>query len=171
MRFRANVDHVGEHGGARVETRRQARRDRACAVERLGAEEPRRADANARAGYARRSRQSRRCARKTSRADRDRRGGPGLFHTFPKNMRRRLGPPLARHRSPSAEVLYPAMPPRAGPELDLLERARAFARRHLGQFAGVHGVSRHRVDAGAVPLRVRNAGRRIPAAPAARLLL
>ena len=43
--------------------RREPRRDRACAVLRLGAEEPRRADADARAGRRRRCARSRSCAR------------------------------------------------------------------------------------------------------------
>ena len=68
-------------GGARAEARRQARRDRACAVLRLGAEEPRAADADARAGRARREGGGD-AARAPSRADRDRRGGAGLLRAL-----------------------------------------------------------------------------------------
>ena len=49
-------------GRARAVARREARRDRACAVLRLGAEEPRAADADARAGRARGRRRSSACA-------------------------------------------------------------------------------------------------------------
>ena len=68
--------------------------------------------------------------------------------------------------TPSGKVL-PCHAAESIPGLDILERARAFARRHLGQFAGVHGLSRHRLDAGALPL-LPAGSERISAAAAAR---
>ena len=65
--------------------------------------------------------------------------------------------------TPSGKVL-PCHAAESIPGLDVLERARACARRHLGQFAGVPRVPRHRLDAGAVPLVPEGEGgfRRLP---------
>ena len=95
---RANIDHVEEMVDACAQARRQARRDRACAVLRLGAEEPRAADADARAGRARRE-GGRAIAHNASRADRDRRGRAGLLRAFPQGLRRRLGAALAQRHA------------------------------------------------------------------------
>ena len=51
---RANIDRIGDMVELALGARREPGRDRACAILRLGAEEPRRADADARAGRARR---------------------------------------------------------------------------------------------------------------------
>ena len=65
--------------------------------------------------------------------------------------------------TPSGRVL-PCHAAELIPGLDVLERARAFARRHLGAFAGVQRVPRHRFPAGALrDLRTaRDRFRRLP---------
>ena len=102
---------------------------------------------------------------RASRADRDRCRGAGLLRALPESLRRRLGTPLAQRHAVGQGAALPRGREHSGARI--LERARACARRHLGQFAGVHGVSRHRLDAGAVPL-LPEARRRISAAAAAR---
>ena len=121
-------------GGACARARRQARRDRACAVLRLGAEEPRAADADARTGRSRGD-DGRNAPQAASRPDRDRRRGAGLLRALPESLRRRLGAALAQRHA----VRQGAALSRGGKHSrpDVLECARAFARRHLGQFAGV----------------------------------
>ena len=83
-------------------------------------------------------------------ADRHRRRGAGLLRALPEALRRRLGPALAQRHAVRQGAALPRRREHSGPRI--LERARAFARRHLGQFAGVQGVPRHRLDAGALPL-------------------
>ena len=61
---RANIERIGDMVDLALELRRQPHRDRARAVLRLGAEEPRGADADRRAGGARRRPRSRSCARR-----------------------------------------------------------------------------------------------------------
>ena len=89
---------------------RRARRDRPCAVLRLGTREPRRVDADARASGARR-RSGGGAARAASRPHRDRCGGAGLPRALPKALRRRLGAAL-----PERDAGRPgaAMPRRRG---------------------------------------------------------
>ncbi len=82
--------------------------------------------------------------------DRDRRGRAGLLRALSQGLRRRLGAAFAQRDAVRQGAAVPRRREHSGPRF--LERARALARRHLGQFAGVHGVSRHRLDAGAVSL-------------------
>ena len=102
---RANIERIDDMVDSRAATRRQPRRDRACAVLRLGAEEPRRADADARAGRRARCARSSSCAQ-ASRPDRHRRRGAGLLRALSEALRRRLGPALAQRHAvrPGAAV-------------------------------------------------------------------
>ena len=74
-------------------------------------------------------------ARAPSRADRDRRGRAGLLRALPEGLRRRLGAALAQCHAVRQGAALPRGRKHSG--ADVLERARACARRHLGQFAGV----------------------------------
>ena len=136
-------------------------RDRPCAVLRLGAAEPRGADADRRAGQARRGR-GRGASAQAPRPDRDRRGGAGLSRPLAEALRRRLGPPLAQCHAigPRAAMPRRGIDPGAG----VLERPRAFAGRHLGPFAGLQCLPRHRFPARALrKLRAaRDRFRRLP---------
>ena len=161
---RANIDHVERDGRAGVDARRQAGRDRACAVLRLGAEEPRAADADARAGRSRRA-SSRKTAQAASRADRDRRRGAGLLRALPESLRRRLGR-RSLNVTPSGKVL-PCHAAESIPGLTFWNVREHSLADIWDNSPAFHGVSRHRLDAGALPL-MPEGERRISAAAAAR---
>ena len=105
-------------------------RDRACAVLRLGAEEPLGADADARAGRPR-GRGGRRAAGAPQGQDRDRLRGAGLSRALSQALRRRLGPALAQRHALGEGVAVPRRGVDPGPRI--LERARAFAGGRLGR--------------------------------------
>ena len=116
----------------------------------------------ARAGRARPRRWSRSCARATTAASSSTRWCRTITRAIPKPCvggwgRRSL------NVTPAGKVL-----PCHAAEIDsgprILERARAFARRHLGELAGLQCLPRHRLDAGAVrELPAARAGfRRLP---------
>ena len=93
---------------------------------------------------------------------RHRRRGAGLSRALSEALRRRLGPALAQRHAvrPGAAVPCRGVDPGPG----VLERPRAFAGRHLGAFAGLQRLPRHRFPAGAVrELRAaRDRFRRLP---------
>ena len=146
---RANIDRIERMVDARARARRQPGRDRARAVLRLGAEEPRRADADARAGRARRRRRSRNCAQRHHGQIVIDAVVPDYYARLPEALRRRLGPALAQRHAGGQGAALPRR--RVDPRPRILVGARAFARRHLGEFAGLQCLPRHRLDAGAVP--------------------
>ena len=142
--------HRGSAGVHRTRAfaRRRAAGDRQCAVFRLGARQPRCADAGPRGGRApggdRRS-----GARAARRHHEHRLRHAGLFRHLSETLHGRLG---ARRLHGGARRHGAAVPRRAD---DPVAALRAFRRPHagrdLGRFAGLQCVSRHRLDAGAVP--------------------
>ncbi len=158
---RANIERISEMVDLALKLKASRDRDRACAVLRLGAEEPRGADADRRAGLAR-GRRGRGAAPQASRPHRHRRRGAGLSRALPEALRRRLGPALAQRHAvgPGAAVPRRGVDSRPG----VLERPRSFAGRHLGAFAGLQRVPRHGFPAGALrELRAaRDRFRRLP---------
>ena len=93
---RANIERIERHGRACARARRQPGRDRACAVLRLGVEEPRHADADAGTGRARRARRSRTCASVITASIVIDAVVPDYYARYPEAVRRRLGPALAQ---------------------------------------------------------------------------
>ena len=89
---------------------------------------------------------------------------PDYYARYPEGLRRRLGAALAQRHALRQGAAVPCGRDHSGSRL--LERARAFARRDLGQLAGLQRLSRHRLDAGAVPLTARSASRTSAAAAA-----
>ena len=83
-----------------------------------------------------------------------------------QGLRGRLGAALAQCDAGEARCC-PCHAAETIPGLAILERARSFARRHLGEFSGLQCISRHRLDEGAVRAAARAASR-ISAAAAAR---
>ena len=111
-------------------------------------EEPRHVDADPRAGRARGARWSRSCAtRHHGRIVIDA-VVPDYYARYPEALRRRLGPALAQRDAGRQGAALPRR--RIDPRPRVLERARAFARRYLGEFAGLQRLPRHRLDEGAV---------------------
>ena len=131
---RANIGRIDAMVDLALVAGRQPRRDRACAVLRLGAEEPRRTDADARAGRAGGA-AGRDAARQAPRPDRHRRGGAGLLCALSQALRRRLGPPVAQRHARRQGAALPRG--RSHSRARILECARAFARRDLADFAGI----------------------------------
>ena len=74
---------------------------------------------------------------------------PDYYARYPEALRGRLGPALAQRHAGRQGAALPRRRDDPGPRV--LVRARAFARRHLGAFAGLQSLPRHRLDAGAVP--------------------
>ena len=103
-------------------------------------------------------------ARATSRPDRHRCGGARLLRALSQAMRRRLGPPLAQRYAGR-----PVLPCHAAEVIPGLEfwNVREHSLAEIWRFAGVHRVSRHGLDAGALPQSARS-GSRISAAAAVR---
>ena len=81
-------------------------RNRACAILRLGAEEPAGLDADRRAGRAR-CRRGRSVAAKSGGDDRDRCGHTGLPRTLSEALRRRVGPAFAQCHAVGARIAVP----------------------------------------------------------------
>ena len=126
---RANIARIGAMVDLALSPRRDAHRDRACAVLRLGAEEPRRPDADARAGRARGER-SRGAARASTRArSSSTRSCRTITRAFPKACMGGWGAPLAQHHAGRPRAAVPRRRDHSGARI--LECARAFARRHL----------------------------------------
>ncbi len=137
------------HGGTGRFTRGRPGRGRARAVLRLGAAQPGCADADARAGGARDGRVER--IRPATRA------GWRSISWFRTIMPERPKPCMggwgrrSLNVTPSGLVL-PCHAAETIPRAGILVGARSFAGGNLGAFAGVPGVSRHRLDAGAMPV-------------------
>ena len=103
---RANIDHVGDMVALALEL--GAKRVEIAHAQYYGwaLEEPRRADADARAGRARGD-IGREPAQDSSRADRHRRGGAGLLRALSKSLRRRMGTALAQRHAVRQGVALP----------------------------------------------------------------
>ena len=127
---------------------RRTRRDRARAVLRLGAEEPRRADADARSVHGRGAHRRAR-ARAAEGHHRHRLGGARLLREVPQALHGRLGQGHHQRHAVGPRAALPRGGIDHAPRVR--QRPRKDAGRHLAQRLGVPEVSRHRVDEGAVP--------------------
>ena len=126
------------------EPRRAQTRTRQRAVLRLGVSQSRRPHADSRAS---RTRTANRDGRQgaAGREARDRLRFARLFRGSAQSVHARLGPRIHDRR---AERPRDALSRRGGDRLaDLRQRPRARLERHLERLAGVHGVSRDRLDA------------------------
>ncbi len=157
---RQHRTHWGD-GRSCAGTESEPDRDRSRAVLRLGAEEPCRADADPRAGRARRCR-SRGIAAASPGPHRDRRRGARLSRALSETLRRRMGAALSQCDAFGKSAAVPCSGIDTGS--GVLERAGPFAGRHLGVVAGVQRVPRHGLSAGALhELRAaRDRLRRLP---------
>ena len=131
------------HGRAGARARRQPGRDRACAILRLGAEEPRRADAERASRSSAPPRRSRICASAITAASSSTPWCRTITRGFAKAVRRRLGPALAQCDARRQGAAVPRRRSRSRPRI--LVGARAFARRYLEEFAGLQRLPRHRL--------------------------
>ena len=162
-RGRAPCQHRQDrrHGRSRARARREPHRDRARTVLRLGAQEPRRADAVPRASRTGDGRGGG-VTHASPRPHRHRRRGSGLLRPLSKAVRRRLGPAFAQRDAGGQGAALSRR--RVDHRPCILERARAFARRYLGKLPGLQCLPRHRMDEGAMrKLPASRAGfRRLP---------
>ncbi len=159
---RANIERVDELVAMALDDGRRPGRNRPRAVLRLGAEEPRGADADPRAGRAG-GRPGRGAARAPSWPHRDRRRRAGLPRAVPQALRRRLGPARSLNVTPSGRVL-PCHAAESIPGLEFWSVRDRSLREIWEVLARVQCIPGHFVSARAMPeLRAaRHRLRRLP---------
>ena len=130
-------------------SRRRPAGGRQCAILRLGAEEPRRADADAWRRSRRPAASSRKRAMRLKGIARDRLCGAGLLRAAAEEMHGRLGPAVLQHLAGRQD---PALPRRRDHHRARIRigALQSFDRLDLAELRSLQPLSRHRLDAGAV---------------------